>query len=279
MVGMNVHGKDWTDVFDHLKKFETHIFGDYGNWDLRTSYEVFLGPMFIIEGLITKFKKTEWFPYLGIMWKLVDALSLPTYLVNGDVIEVYGTIPSGMSGTARWNSLANLLVIVMAFREIVGEDFFDFCVAIFYGDDHVVSTNHPDFKFKDLRHWVNAHGMVYTTADKDKDELYPPSDIFSVSFVKRKFKIDPVLDRVLAPIDPETPLNMLSSMLRSESIHSAREQSYMLLTDAHREIFLIPELWNSLDSQLRNIMQTDFPEKPPLPESLDYHELIREATL
>jgi len=279
MVGMNVHGYDWTAVYDHLKGFIAYIFGDYGNWDLRTSYEIFLGPMFIIEALILKFNMTNWIPYLGIMWKLVDALSLPAYIVNGDVIELYGTLPSGMSGTARWNSLANLLVIIMAFHAITRCFFFDWCVAIFYGDDHVVATNHPDFRFKDLRGWVNSHGMVYTTADKDKDELYPPSNIEAVSFVKRSFKVDHTLDRVLAPIDPETPLNMLSSMVKSESLHSPREQSYLLLTDAHREMYLIPELWKKLDPQLRNIVATDFPEKPPLPEAMDYHELIREATL
>jgi len=269
-VGANCFGWDWSDFHEHLHHHPYLLVGDYKSFDMTLSYELMCGFMFVIEGLITKFHLSDWVYLIDYMWALLDAISRPTYVDHGDLIFCFGTNPSGQATTADLNSVLNLLLVIMAWSDFSDRPFFECVRAIFYGDDHVVSTNDRGFNFHYYKGWCEAHGLHYTTADK-KDDLSYEMTWDRVTFLKRSFVYNPALGCFDCPIELSTIFNMLSTCVLSKEI-SHRLQCWELLKNAHMELQFHPGLFEIYDPTLRMLANAYFPEFPPLPTSEDYRE-------
>lgn len=265
-VGASCESHDWTRFKAYLSGIPGKLIaGDYAAYDLTIEYELMCAPMFLIEALIHRFDLTIWVPHIGLMWKLIDAIARPTYIVYGDVMFVMGTTPSGHSLTADWNSLINLFIFCLAFHAIAGKEFLDHSRALFYGDDNVVSTNEPSFTFGSFKRWLATIGMTFTTTDKSDDDD-PVITWENVSFLKRTWVYNQSVDGYVAPLDLDSIYNMMCTVVASEHPDSTvRTQSIELLRNSHRELALHSEEYERLDPIYRQIWAFVFPEQPPLP--------------
>jgi hypothetical protein len=124
------------------------------------------------------------------------------------------SLPSGHPLTTIINNMYNAVLMMCCWsdannRSVSSYDsFFDNIALLTYGDDNIFSVT-PEgsarhlFNEITLSTLMTRYGMVYTNDSKAKSEveLRPLSDI---SFLKRKFRFEPTINRWLAPLALET---------------------------------------------------------------------------
>lgn len=267
-IGMNVYSSIWGEVKNHLSQKPNIIAGDYVSYDKKLEFSLTLAPMYIIDYLIKKFHIIDWLPYLDFMWQLAIAFCMPTYLLNGDLITMQGTIASGFALTADWNSLVNLVLMSICYKSITNGNFVKDCFYIFYGDDHVITTSNKLFSFKNIKVWMTEMGFGYTDADKSSndDTIYSWD---SVIFLKRRWFYNPDVGYITAPIDMTTIRKMTTVMVKSKT-EDLLDQNRDILADAHFELSMHPKEFQMYDPIFRAIFKDKYPNIAPLPTYDDY---------
>lgn len=199
-VGINYHSWAWTLLYKRLRRHRGSVVaGDYKNWD--GSAPKYLGE-FLIDFI------NWWYddgPINVRIRKLLFLHICEAFHIHGiNIFQVFGGIPSGMFGTAEFNSILGVMMLFIVLVEDLGmsENEFDF---ITYGDDNVVVCDRPGVRVKHLApHLYRRFGMTYTHFSKG--EMDVDDTLETISFLQRKFVVDPVMKIVRAPLPLETIL-------------------------------------------------------------------------
>jgi len=196
-------------------------------------------------------------------------VAFPLCDFNGDLVEFWGSNPSGHPLTVIINCLVNSLYMRYVWHE-VGHDlaeFKKFVALITYGDDNTIGV-HPeksDFNHTSIRDMLAQIGVEYTMADKSAESI-PFINIKDISFLKRGWRFEEEVGSFVAPLEEDSIFKMLTKNIPSTEV-CAEQQGVDLCHSALREYwFYGRETFEQKRTMFEEIIQEcgleDFHSKP-----------------
>jgi len=237
--GTNATSSEWGDIYRYLTKFGENriIAGDYSKFDKNMSAQVILAAFKIIKNIL---KEAGWTPEdLQIVTGISFDTAFPVMDFNGDLVEFYGSNPSGQPLTVIINGLVNSLYVRYVWRA-VGNDLKDFksnVSLMTYGDDNIMGVNK---KVKNFDHTImqavlGSVNVKYTMADKLAESV-PFINIKDASFLKRSWRYEAEVEDYLCPIEEDSIGKSLTKCLPS-SDKCPEAHAVDILNNTVREYF------------------------------------------
>ncbi len=239
--GVNHNSKQWQDFAGYLTHFgcDQIIAGDYAAYDKNMAgYVIYEAFNVIIKLAELNGASPE---TIKIMRGIAQDTSYPTVNFFGDLVQFFGSNPSGHPLTVTINGIVNSIYMRYAFMtlhpEHKVEDFKKYVHLMTYGDDNImgVSRDIPWFNHTAIAKVLAQAGITYTMADKDAESV-PYSHISEVNFLKRGFRFDPILNIVQAPLAHESIEKTLTTCVYSKSV-ALEQQSVDAMTSCLCEYF------------------------------------------
>jgi hypothetical protein len=232
---------EWGEFREYLTQHGEHkiVGGDYGKYDKRMTADFVLAAFDVICALYKRagFSDDE---VRSIMCVGYD-VAFPLVNVNGDLVEFFGTNPSGHPLTVIINSLVNSLYMRYCFYKLRPEgskDKFKENVALItYGDDNGmgVSDRVPWFNHTTIQKTLADIGVEYTMADKVSESV-PYIHIDQFSFLKRRWVYDDEVGAWLCPLEEESIHKSLTTWTPSTSV-DCYKQMVDVISSANSEYF------------------------------------------
>jgi len=233
---------EWHQMYQYITKFgeDRVVAGDYKAFDKRMSPH-FISAAFDI--LIKLCKKSENYDEddLMVLEGIKKDTAFPLVDFNGDLVQFYGSNPSGHPLTVIINSLVNSLYMRYVYHLLNPNSevktFKDNVSLMTYGDDNIMSVSKHNtwYNHTTISTAFASMGIVYTMADKEAASI-PLIHIRDASFLKRTWVYDFDCKAYLAPLDHESIEKMLMVWVRSKTI-SKEEQMLAVISSAVREYF------------------------------------------
>jgi hypothetical protein len=207
--GIIAQSKEWHDLYEYVT---THgkdriIAGDYKAFDKRMPPCIILGAYKILYRLCAKAGYTK--DDLKVIWGIAEDTAFPLIDYNGDLVEVFGSNPSGHALTVIINGLANSLYVRYSYLSLNKADellsFTQNVKLITYGDDNVMSVSEkaPWFNHTSMQKALADIDITYTMADKEAESV-PYIDIKDASFLKRTWRWDKDMNTYLCPLEEDS---------------------------------------------------------------------------
>lgn len=239
--GTIAQSREWGDIYQYLTKFgkTTLVAGDYSKFDKRMPPVAILGAFRIIEQLCEKAGYSD--KDLLVIRGIAYDTAYPLVDFNGDLIEFYGSNPSGHPLTVIINGLVNCIYIRYSYIKLNPKEeclsFKDNVSLITYGDDNAmgVHPNAPWFNHTDIARVLADINIKYTMADKEAISI-PYININQVSFLKRTWIWNDDINNYLCPLEEDSINKMLTVCVKSKTI-SPIHQSIAVMSCAEQEYF------------------------------------------
>lgn len=192
-VGINSQGPQWNKLMKHLSKFgkERMVAGDFKAYDQHMSSTM---TSIAFSTMIELAKHCDGYTEedIKIMTNLIADVVHPMMCVNGDLVELLGSNPSGQNLTVYINSIVNSLYqrcvffVIYPHGSLETNKFQDYVALITYGDDNAmsVSSKAPLYNHTRMQEIYASQGIEYTMADKDAKSV-PYINLDEVDFLKR----------------------------------------------------------------------------------------------
>jgi hypothetical protein len=193
------------------------VAGDFSGYDNSQSCQLLTAVIKVLK-ILCAFED----PQLNTAIDAVGvSLSQPRYLTGNKVYEQDHGLPSGNPLTSIMNSIFGLIAFRLVWmdctyhmyptRTLSMKGFEENVRVEMYGDDNILNIAEDVidvFNQKTIMKHAPSKGLVYTC--EDKTNLNPPAyrKITEISFLKREFRYEPALDRIVAPLDLDTVLEM-----------------------------------------------------------------------
>lgn len=240
-VGTNASSTEWQDIRGYLTKFgdKRMIAGDYGSFDKTMPPCIILAAFDILRQLCAAAGYSA--EDLQVVQGIAEDTAFPLVDFNGDLVEFYGSNPSGHPLTVIINSLANSLYMRYCYTCLnpkrTARTFKRDVSLMTYGDDNVmgVSAQAPWFTHTSVQETLASVGIRYTMADKEAESI-PYIGIDEVSFLKRLWRWDADVGAYLAPLDENSIVKSLTVVVRSKTL-SPEYQAVATLESAYMEFF------------------------------------------
>lgn len=241
-VGTNAASTQWGELRDYLVQFgeDNMIAGDYGSFDKTMPPCVILATFDIIRSICKKAGYSE--EELLVIQGIAEDTAFPLVDFNGDLVEFYGSNPSGHPLTVIVNSLANSLYMRYCYTVLSHEkSCFNFkrdVALMTYGDDNAmgVSKNAPFFNHTAIQNALKECGIKYTMADKEAESI-PYIHIDQISFLKRFWVWNKEVGAYLAPLEEASIGKMLTMCVASKTL-CPEAQAVTAMMAAHSEYFM-----------------------------------------
>jgi hypothetical protein len=233
---------EWTEMYDYITEHGTDriIAGDYKAFDKRMS-PVFILAAFRIIKNICKASGNYTDNDLRVIDGIAQDTSFPLIDFNGDLIQFYGSNPSGHPLTVIINGLCNALYMRYAYYNLNPESevtsFKDNVSLMTYGDDNIMSVRNTIewYTHTTVSESFAEMGIIYTMADKEAKSI-PFISMDDASFLKRSWIFDSDVGYHLAVLEHDSIEKMLMVWVKSKSI-SREEQCVAVISSAMREYF------------------------------------------
>jgi hypothetical protein len=239
--GVNPTSCEWSAFYAYLTQhgLDRMIAGDYSKYDKKMIADLILEAFWII---IEMHREAGWSEEsLRVMWGIATDIAFPLINFNGDLIEFFGTNPSGHPLTVIINSLVNSIYMRWMYLRLNPDrechTFKENVALMTYGDDNImgVSEETPWFNHTAVQEELANFNIVYTMADKESVSV-PYIHIDDCEFLKRKWRYDETLGHFACPLNINSILKSLTVWLPSSSI-CAEEQFVNIVTSANMEFF------------------------------------------
>jgi hypothetical protein len=257
--GLNPMSTEWEYLRSHICKYGENrmIAGDYGKFDKTMPPCIILAAFDIIRWMC---EKSGYSPKeLVVVQGIAEDTAFPLVDFNGDLVEFFGSNPSGHALTVIINGLANSLYMRYCYHVLNPKHdvttFQSHVALITYGDDNAmgVSQDAPWFNHTAVQKVLADIGIRYTMADKEAISV-PYINIDEVSFLKRTWRWDEDVGAYLAPIEEASLGKSLTRVVASKTI-SAEAQAIEVLLNAHMEYFNYgQDVFFKKDIMIRDIM-------------------------
>lgn len=239
--GTVVQSLEWEQIKHYLCQFgeDTMIAGDYKKFDKRMPANVILTAFDIIIDMCQRagYDKED----INVIRGIAYDTAFPTVDFNGDLIEFYGSNPSGHALTVTINGIVN--PIYMRYTYIIlrpvdeKRDFKQLVALMTYGDDNAmgVSSEAPWFNHTAIQTVLGEADIVYTMAEKGAVSR-PYINLSEVSFLKRTWRFDEDIGAIVAPLDHSSIVKMLTMCVYKKNI-SRECHAIAVISTAIREYF------------------------------------------
>jgi hypothetical protein len=179
---------------------------------------------------------------LLIMEGVATDICYPLMAYNGDLIQHFGSNPSGQNLTVYVNSIVNALLFRCAYFEICKDrkdlpDFRKVCALITYGDD-AKSSVHADFNefnHVSVAKFLEEHDMKFTMPDKESEPT-PYMNDTDADLLKRKNVYCEDTGMIMGALDEDSIFKSLHATLKSKAL-TKEQQSMQNIDGALREWF------------------------------------------
>ncbi len=239
--GMVTQSIEWTELHDYLCEHGENqiVAGDYGKFDKRMIADFILAAFDVIIQIYRKagFSEEE----VRIIAGIAEDTAFPVSNLNNDLVEFYGTNPSGHPLTVIINSLVNALYMrycyVLLNPEKECRTFKSNVNLMTYGDDNVmgVSAKSPWFNHTAIQAELAKIGVEYTMADKESESV-PYINLKDVSFLKRTWRFENEMGYWMAPLEESSIIKSLTVWVPSSSVDKYY-QMVDVLNSASNEYF------------------------------------------
>jgi len=257
--GLNCNSCKWKELYEYLTFFglDTCVAGDYSKFDKRMSPMFILAAFEVIVNVLKAAGRSE--EDIRAVWCIANDVAYPLTLVQSDLVEFFGSNPSGHALTVIINCLVNSLYMRYVFHELAPDHdvtkFRDYVNLITYGDDNALNVN-PEidwFNHTSIQNELAKYDVVYTMADKET-ESKPFLNIRDISFLKRKF-VELESGRVACPLEWASLDKMLTSCVASKTV-CPEEQAAQTIRSAVGEVFQYgPEKYAEYIPKFRRIVE------------------------
>jgi len=252
---------EWQDIYEYLTKFGQNqiVAGDYGSYDKRMPPQVMLAAFDVLISLCELSNNyTE--DDLTIMRGLAVDTCYPVIDYFGDLIQFYGSNPSGHPLTVIINSIVNSLYMRYVYyklNEVKECTTFRENVNLFtYGDDNIMGVRRECnwFNHTSISQALAELGIEYTMADKHTKSI-PYIHIKDASFLKRKWRLDKDVGAYVCPLEHDSIEKMLITWTRSKSI-VWQQQAIAVCASANMEYFFYgKEIYVEKQILLKNMLK------------------------
>lgn len=253
---------EWTTFFQYLTQHGKGrmVAGDYGKFDKRMLARFILEAFEVIVGVYRAagFSEDELLQIRAIGFDI----AFPVCNFQGDIIEFFGTNPSGHPFTVIINSMVNSLYMRYAYCKLnpqqVCWDFKTNVALLTYGDDNVmgVSRSVEWFNHTAIQQMLSTIGVEYTMADKEA-ESRPFIDISEVTFLKRSWRWEEDLNAYAAPLELDSIQKSLTVWVPSRTVDKFK-QMVDVITAANNEYFFHGrELFEKRRSFFQRVLQQE----------------------
>nr|QIN96621.1 MAG: hypothetical protein 1 [Marnaviridae sp.] len=232
---------EWGAIYDYITHFGTDriIAGDYGKFDKRMISDFVLSAFRIIQNVYNAagFSVAE----VREIACIGEDTAFPIVNFNGDLVEFFGTNPSGHPLTVIVNSIVNSLYMRYTYVRLNPEvECFSFKsrVRLFtYGDDNMmgVSKGSDWFNHTAIQKELVGIGVEYTMADKESVSV-PFVGIDDIQFLKRSWRYDHEVGAFMCPLELSSIHKSLTTWVPSGSIDEF-QQMVAVISSAHSEFF------------------------------------------
>lgn len=239
--GTVAQSAEWGMVHDYLVAFGDGriIAGDYGKFDKRMLSDFILAAFDVIVEIYRAagFDETD----CRVLMCIANDIAFPVTSVNGDLVEFFGTNPSGHPLTVIINSLVNSLYMRYCYFSLNPESevrSFKKNVHLFtYGDDNVmgVSPACDWFNHTAVQTVLADIGVEYTMADKESESV-PFIRLYDCSFLKRKWVWSEDVSNWVCPLEEASIIKSLTMWVPSDSI-DCYHQMVAVISSANSEYF------------------------------------------
>lgn len=263
-VGVNPYSEEWDMLYRKLTMHgKNNVFaGDFSTFDALQSSQILRE---IGEQIIQVFADRENDDIRRVLWMEVWN---SRHIVGKTVYEWMQSLPSGHPATTVINCIFVSTVMRMCWVVLNGNKLeslraFDKQVSLIdFGDDNVLNvanTSSEIFNQHTVTVAMRNFGLIYTSEDKSSNP--PPfRSIFDVTFLKRSFRYEPRVGRMVAPLALDTILEMpywtkkdafeqvwrdnVDNALRELSLHSKEvfDEYAPMMIEASRQKGFVPVL-------------------------------------
>lgn len=221
--GTNAQSIEWTRIHNYLTKFgeDRMVAGDYAAFDKSMPPCIILAAFDVLIALCRAAGYSEC--DIKVVQGIAFDTAFPLVDFNGDLVQFYGSNPSGHPLTVVINGLANALYMrycylsLNPFKEC--DSFKDNVALMTYGDDNVmgVSCVANWFNHTAIQSVLKSVGITYTMADKDAQSI-PYIHMNDVSFLKRTWQYNDEVGAYMAPLEEESIYKMLTMCVASKTL-------------------------------------------------------------
>lgn len=240
--GIIVQSKQWTRFYEYITQFGSDriVAGDYSKFDKKMSPVVILLAFEILIDLCKasgNYNEDD----VKILWGIAYDTAFPVVDFNGDLVQFYGSNPSGHPLTVIINSLVNSLYIRYSYLELNPDrevrTFKSKVALMTYGDDNImnISTSIDWFHHTSISNMLGSIGIGYTMPDKEAESV-PFIPISKATFLKRRWVYNNELQAYLAPLEYESIEKRLLTWTKSKTVWSG-EQAIDIVKDTVCDFF------------------------------------------
>jgi hypothetical protein len=269
-VGINSQGRGWHELNEFMIKFgeDRIVAGDFSAYDQHMSARMTLCAFKVFEHIAKKAGYSD--EDICIMRGCATEICFPVMSLDGELIQLYGSNPSGQPLTVYLNSIVNSLYHRCVFKKIYPGfqgRFSDVVALMTYGDDCKMSVHrdYPLFNHTNIQAKFAEYGIKYTMAEKEADSV-PYINHMDADFLKRKSrwqndwcyrKSDGKLQKGLwlAMLDEKSIFKSLHCNLKSKE-QSPTEVAVQCIEGAMREWwFYGEEVFNNRHEQMKEVVK------------------------
>jgi hypothetical protein len=240
-VGINTMGPEFSELVEHMRKFgaDRILAGDYSKYDLRMAAQLILAAFDVLISIARSYGYSE--EAIVIMRGIATDIAYPVMAYNGDLLQHFGSNPSGQNLTVYINSIVNSLLLRCAFFHILPEhkhvSFREVAAMMTYGDDvkGSIKQGYDEFNHISYAAFLADRDMIFTMPDKESTPTEYMRDE-DADFLKRKNVYSEDLNQWMGALDETSIFKSLTSILKSKAI-SPMEQSMQNIDGALREWF------------------------------------------
>lgn len=250
-IGANPYNADWHAMWQRLaEKGHNYLDGDFGEYDTRFLTVIMWEFCAIANAYYgDKPGSRDYTIRQMLMLEIMNS----RHVAGKSVFEWMNSEPSGNPLTAFINTFYTLVLVRLVWMivnsppgEIQERHIITFrknVFAIALGDDHVISVSPEAAKVmnpKRIAEALTLLGQRYTNADKtEPTEFFRPRE--QLSFLKRGFRVEPILDRIVAPLDLQTIRESIRWTRKGEDyVATAKETFHTMVLELSlhgREVF------------------------------------------
>jgi len=255
-VGVNAEGLEWEELWEAAmsKGRERVLAGDYSKYDARMPAQVTIAAFDILIDIASMCEGyTE--KDLHIMRMVVHEIVYPVIAYNGDLIQLFGTNPSGQNLTVIINSLANSILLRSCFFTIYPDkDFKENCAFMTYGDDVIgtVSASCDGFTHITYAKWLAEHDMKFTMPDKESTPVHYMTEK-DVDFLKRKSEFNEDLGCKVGLLSEKSIFKRLHAHILSKELTMEMHSAQNIESSLHDWFYYGREIFEDRREKLRAV--------------------------